>query len=165
MLEKQFMAVIDVPYCFDKVQQMSLFIFNDLIYESPKEDFHPGGKKVIREIMGREVDRFIYGSMFTEEDPDLKGFEHPAQSMDVVGKPIAKLPPNPSCQLLARVFSLHTTRRIDKELSVFYFEPLEGTVQYHIPKDLRHIGQYFTVYAFGYTRLYTCMFCMRKEKI
>jgi len=52
-----------------------------LVYEIPDGDFHPGGRKVIDEINGREVDRFMYGSMFTEEDPELQPFVHPLRSL------------------------------------------------------------------------------------
>ncbi len=52
---------------------------------------HPGGPKVIETIMGREVDRFIYGMYSSELLPELLPHSHSFSCLKLVGKPIAKL--------------------------------------------------------------------------
>lgn len=135
------------------------------MYRIPDWDFHPGGKKMIEEIKGREVDRFMYGSMFTEEDPEATPFSHPIQSMEVVDEPIARLLRNQMCSLGGRLFQIADTLPIDTGLRVFYFIPTRGQVEYRRVDNLRYLGQYFTVRGFGHTRLYTCVFSMRIDKI
>lgn len=125
-----FLQLASLPYCWPQVQMANFFIFNDLVYLIPSPDFHPGGRKVIEEIRGREVDRFIYGSMFTEGNPKMKPFNHPKQSMQIVGPPIAALPPNPICTLNDRLFTITSLVNIAPEVNIFYFSPMVGSILY-----------------------------------
>lgn len=84
--------------------------------------------------------------------------------MQLVGPPLAELPPNPICTLNDRVFVVSSFVKAAKDVSILYFSPLNGSVVYHEPTNLRHIGQYFVVRGFGKTRLYTFLLSQRKEK-
>jgi len=57
---------MELPYNNSEVHQQNLLIFDDKVYAVPSEDFHPGGRRIIELVLGREVDRFIYG-MFSPE--------------------------------------------------------------------------------------------------
>ena len=158
------LSLMNLPYCWPQVRNSSLFLYNDMIYAIPEPDFHPGGRKVIEEIRGREVDRFMYGSMFTESHPNQPAFDHPKQSMEIVGPPLAALPPNPICILNDRVFMISSLVRVARDVNIFYFSPTSGSIVHRDPTNMRHIGQYFVVRAFGFTRLYTCLLSQRKDK-
>lgn len=60
------LALMNLPYCWPQVQMANIFLYDDRVYPISSLDFHPGGRKVIEEVRGREADRFLYGSMFTE---------------------------------------------------------------------------------------------------
>ena len=158
------LALMSLPYCWPQVRSLNLFLYNDMIYAIPEPDFHPGGRKVIEEIRGREVDRFMYGSMFTESHPNQSAFDHPKQSMEIVGPPLAALPPNLICILNDRVFMISSLVRVARDVNIFYFSPTSGSIVHRDPTNMRHIGQYFVVRAFGFTRLYTCLLSQRKDK-
>ena len=158
------LALMSLPYCWPQVRSLNLFLYNDMIYAIPEPDFHPGGRKVIEEIRGREVDRFMYGSMFTESHPNQSAFDHPKQSMEIVGPPLAALPPNPICILNDRVFMISSLVKVARDVNIFYFSPTSGSIVHRDPTNMRHIGQYFVVRAFGFTRLYTCLLSQRKDK-
>lgn len=84
--------------------------------------------------------------------------------MQLVGPPLAELPPNPICTLNDRVFLVSSLVKAAKDVNILYFSPLTGTVTYREPTNLRHIGQYFVVRGFGYTRLYTFLLSQRRDK-
>jgi hypothetical protein len=46
---------------------------------------HPGGYELIRNIRGREVDRFLYGSEPLESVEKMRLHSHSASSIDLAG--------------------------------------------------------------------------------
>lgn len=84
--------------------------------------------------------------------------------MLVVDEPLAALPPNPICILNDRVFAVSSFIKIVEDVNIFYFSPRFGSILYREPTNMRHIGQYFVVRAFGHTRLYTCLLSQRSDK-
>jgi hypothetical protein len=52
---------------------------------------HPGGNRVIETVIGREVDRFLYGMYSSELLPELPPHSHSAHCLKLTGQPLAKL--------------------------------------------------------------------------
>jgi len=85
------------PYNDPFVQAKEVVVFDDKIYELPPYgDFHPGGKQIIREANGRDIDRFLYGMSNLEMYPELPGIEHPRNVLTMLGAPVGAIPENPS---------------------------------------------------------------------
>lgn len=51
----------DLPYNSLALKNFNFFIFNDFVYLYGSPSFHPGGRKIMDLVRGREVDRYIYG--------------------------------------------------------------------------------------------------------
>lgn len=67
-------------------------IFANYVYNAEELVLHhPGGARVIETVVGREVDRFLYGMYSSELMPELPAYSHSANCLDFVGEPVAKL--------------------------------------------------------------------------
>lgn len=68
------------------------FVFADKVYDLHKVlSNHPGGYDIIKNIRGREVDRYIYGSEALESFEKQPIHHHTASSMKLAGEPIGLL--------------------------------------------------------------------------
>lgn len=132
-------------------------MFNDKVYRIPSDHFHPGGRKIIELVKGREVDRFVYGMFSPELLPGLERFEHPKKTLFVLDSPLYVLPSNPLCTLPESDFYLKSKIQITEDTKLLYFEPFGGRIKFQPLRSSVHLGQYYTMTGFGMTRLYTCV--------
>lgn len=58
---------------------------------SPLLDLHPAGFKIIESVLGREIDRFVYGMYAPELLPDAPLHEHSSNFTNLVGSPLARI--------------------------------------------------------------------------
>lgn len=57
-------------------------IYNNFVYDATElSEIHPGGKKVIESIIGREVDRFLYGMYSSELCPEIPSHSHSRKAL------------------------------------------------------------------------------------
>lgn len=57
-------------------------IYNNYVYDASEvARHHPGGNKVIQTILGREVDRFLYGMYSSELLPSVLPHSHSLQAL------------------------------------------------------------------------------------
>lgn len=151
------------PYNDPFVQAKEVVVFDDKIYELPPySDFHPGGRQIIKEANGRDIDRFLYGMSNLEMYPQLPAIEHPKNVLTMLGSPVGAIPENTSIEVPHDSYHVVSQRAISPNLSLFYLDPSQDKVNFKNIKDLRHIGQYFAVSAFGKTRLYSLIVSMTK---
>lgn len=67
------------------------FIFSDKVYDLHNVmSNHPGGYELIKNIRGRDVDRFIYGSEPLEAVDKMFLHRHTAGCMKLAGQPVAE---------------------------------------------------------------------------
>lgn len=66
-----------LPYNSLMLKQFNYFFFNDCLYSYTSSAFHPGGRRILNLVRGREIDRYIYGMMSIEEHPGLGRLLHP----------------------------------------------------------------------------------------
>jgi hypothetical protein len=52
---------------------------------------HPGGQKVINSIVGREVDRFLYGMYSSELVPEVLPNSHSTGALALLREPLIKI--------------------------------------------------------------------------
>lgn len=57
---------------------------------------HPGGFEIVKNIRGREIDRYIYGSEVLESFEKMPVHHHTASSIRLAGEPIGILANTPS---------------------------------------------------------------------
>lgn len=154
----------DLPYNSLALKNFNFFIFNDFVYLYGSRGFHPGGGKIMDLVRGREVDRYVYGMYGVEEYPKLGRFFHPENSFDMLEKPLMMLPKNPIVQLGSDKFIIHRKSWISPTVALFEFVPARGEeIIYREGGDLKHLGQYFKVTGYGFTRLYTCVIALTEE--
>lgn len=155
--------IVDRPYNEPFVQFKNVVVFDDKIYELPSEDFHPGGRQFTKHVNGREIDRFLYGMSNLEMHPELPAIEHPKTALGILGSPVGLIPPNPVVELPRENFHATSQRIITNNLSLFYFECDSDHVNIKDIVNLRHLGQYFAISAFGKTRLYSVVLSQTKS--
>lgn len=115
-------------------------------------------------VRGREVDRYVYGMYGVEEYPQLGRLFHPENSFDMLERPLMMLPKNPTVQLGSDKFIIHRKTFISPTVALFEFTPARGEeIIIRENGDLKHLGQYFKVTGYGYTRLYTCVIALTEE--
>ena len=74
------------------------------------------------------------------------------------------LPKNPTVQLSTEKFTVARRMDVSSRVGLFYMEPCrDEEIIYREAKNLRHIGQYFKVSGFGFTRLYSCVISLTDE--
>jgi hypothetical protein len=67
-------------------------IFGNYIFDmNPVKRVHPAGYQILYIVRNREIDRFIYGMFRAELLPNLPSNSHSFKSLDLLGKPIAKI--------------------------------------------------------------------------
>lgn len=60
-------------------------IYNNYVYDASEvAKHHPGGNKVIQTIIGREVDRFLYGMYSSELLPSVLPHSHSLQALSLL---------------------------------------------------------------------------------
>lgn len=60
-------------------------IYNNYVYDASEvSKHHPGGRKVIQTIIGREVDRFLYGMYSSELLPTVLPHSHSLQALSLL---------------------------------------------------------------------------------
>lgn len=139
-------------------------LFAGYIYDARElERVHPGGYKVIEFVLGREVDRFIYGMYSAELYPNIPAYSHSAYCMQLVGNPIAKLitPPTYSGFLsevtIGKIKYVHCMSEATQIYSIGVCQKYKS-LKYLGYKDLRQLGQY---HSFSIedkvTRMYTVL--------
>ena len=82
MTSKSELKKFDRNYC----------LFSDYVYRLDKVyNTHPGGYQIVKNIRGREIDRFIYGGEPLEIlGESVPRFSHTRWAMSLAGPPIAK---------------------------------------------------------------------------
>lgn len=67
-------------------------IYNNHVYDATDlVSYHPGGKKVIQTIIGREVDRFLYGMYSSELLPSVLPHSHSVGALSLMKEPVMKI--------------------------------------------------------------------------
>jgi hydroxymethylpyrimidine pyrophosphatase-like HAD family hydrolase len=67
-------------------------IYNGYVYDATKViNHHPGGHKVISSILGREVDRFLYGMYSSELVPEIPPHSHSTGALTLLREPVLKI--------------------------------------------------------------------------
>lgn len=67
-------------------------IYNNYVYDASQlVKHHPGGDKVIQSILGREVDRFLYGMYSSELCPEVLPYSHSVRVFSLLREPIMKI--------------------------------------------------------------------------
>lgn len=67
-------------------------IYNGYVYDASRLTVHhPGGQKVISSILGREVDRFLYGMYSSELVPEVPPHSHSTGALVLLREPIYKV--------------------------------------------------------------------------
>lgn len=67
-------------------------IYNGYGYDASKlVNHHPGGQKVINTILGREVDRFLYGMYSSELCPEVQSHSHSTGVLTLLKEPVFKI--------------------------------------------------------------------------
>lgn len=67
-------------------------IYNGYVYDASRLIIHhPGGQKVISSILGREVDRFLYGMYSAELVPEVLPYSHSTGALVLLRNPILKV--------------------------------------------------------------------------
>jgi hypothetical protein len=67
-------------------------IYNGYVYDATKViKHHPGGQKVISSILGREVDRFLYGMYSSELCPEVLPHSHSTAALTLLHHPVLKI--------------------------------------------------------------------------
>jgi hypothetical protein len=62
------------------------------VYDATKVvKHHPGGQKVINSILGREVDRFLYGMYSSELVPEVLPHSHSTGALTLLRDPLIKI--------------------------------------------------------------------------
>lgn len=164
LVDPQIEELMSLPYNDPRVQRRWIVVFDDKVYPVNDPDFHPGGRKLMKLMNGREVDRFMYGISGPEQYAGLPPVQHPKNSMALLGAPIGMVPNNPSVTLPRCNFTTSSQLKITPTLSIFNFVP-EGDEKITVSTDIkntRHFGQYFAVNGFGQTRLYWCILSLLK---
>jgi hypothetical protein len=105
------------------------------------------------------------GICFLELYPHLTPNEHPAKSLQLLSTPIAELQKNPMLELTDKTFLIGEMRPLTQDISVFYFQPVAGIVIFRKIENLWHLGQYFSIFAFGKTRLYSMVVSFRQTNL
>ena len=89
------MLVISLTELKEKEQQADgkeYCIFGNHIFDmSPIKWVHPVGYQILHLVKNREIDRFIYGMFRAEKLPRLPANSHSFKSLDLLGKPVAKI--------------------------------------------------------------------------
>lgn len=94
--------------------------------------------------------------------PEMPAVEHPRNVLTMLGAPVGIIPENTNIELPREGFHIVSQRAITPNLSLLYFDSVQDKVNFKEIKDLRHIGQYFAMTAFGKTRLYSLVLSMTK---
>lgn len=75
-----------------KEYSMPYVIYNNYVYDATELiNYHPGGKKVIQTILGREVDRFLYGMYSSELLPSIPPHSHSVGALSLLKEPVMKI--------------------------------------------------------------------------
>lgn len=68
-------------------------------------------------------------------------------------------------ELTDKTFLIGEMRPLTQDISVFYFQPVAGIVIFRKIENLWHLGQYFSIFAFGKTRLYSMVVSFRQTNL
>jgi hypothetical protein len=128
-------------------------IFQNYAYHAHNlASIHPGGSRVIETVIGREVDRFLFGMYSSELLPSLGPHSHSANCLRLAGRPFAQL-------VVAPTFDGFTTSivkgricfvRVVSEKTQIYQLGLrmsQKQMSFRGYTDLQQLGQYYSVTA------------------
>jgi hypothetical protein len=73
-------------------------IFNNHVFDiAALGSFHPIGMQVIRSVVNRDVDRYLYGMYSSEKLPEIPVHSHSFRSLKLLNPPVAKLGIKQTC--------------------------------------------------------------------
>lgn len=139
-------------------------IFGNYAYDAADlKAKHPGGYRVIELVLGREVDRFLYGMYSAELYPELLPYSHSASCLQLVGNPIAKIVTPPTFRGFEAEICEADIRYLCEVSGKTQIYAI-GLVQKSLPftylgySDVRQLGQFYSLTIDSKTtRLYTAV--------
>lgn len=160
-------SITAYPHNAKELSKLNYVVFADYVWDLNRVTWlHPAGSKLIDLVNGREIDRFIYGMSTEESIKNLGGFEHSRCAMTAAGKPILRLKrstPLFSGMPETGTYFILSAEQYTKDHYVIYLIEKISSISYVPQPSIGFIGQYFTLYAFGKTRLYTSVQSMTFE--
>lgn len=139
-------------------------IFQNKVYHAENlAKIHPGGSRVIETVIGREVDRFLFGMYSSELLPSLPPHSHSASCLRLTGRPFAQLVVPPTFDgfttdiVKGRISFVHT---VSEKTQIFELgiSVETGKLSFHGYTHVQQLGQYYSLTADDQiTRLYTAV--------
>lgn len=147
-------------------------IYNNYLYDATElAKYHPGGKKVIQTILGREVDRFLYGMYSSELLPSALPHSHSVRALCLLKEPIMKIaipPPYRNFEEEAVAVRVQFISEVSRKTGIYVLGLVAkiDELEFAGYSDVKQLGQYysFTVNK-RITRLYTAVNLITKQNI
>ena len=138
-------------------------IFNNHVFDlAALGSWHPVGLQVIRSVVNRDVDRYLYGMYSSEKLPEIPEHSHSFRSLKLLNPPVAKLGITSVCSntITEEEFKVsvdsYTCISRSGDLYEIYLKPLEGTVVFQGYQDPSQLGRFRSLNLDNsVTRLYT----------
>jgi hypothetical protein len=124
--------------------------------------WHPVGMQVIRSVVNRDIDRYLYGMYSSEKLPEIPEHSHSFRSLRLLNAPVAKLGITSVCpntltedEFEVYVDSFSCISR-SGDLYEIYLKSLEGTLVFQGYQDVTQLGRFRSLNLDNsVTRLYT----------
>jgi hypothetical protein len=170
---KPMIKIIEIKHTKDLLKsQIPYVIYNNYVYDATQVmKHHPGGIKVIQTILGREIDRFLYGMYSSELCPEVLPYSHSVKALALLRQPIMKIvTPPPYNNFIEDQISVKVQfmSEVSKRTKIYVFGLVKtmGELDFTGYSDVKQLGQYYSfTMNKKMTRLYTTVNFLTRQNI